>query len=426
LNDSLFRRESGRLVSALTRIFGVHNLQLAEDVAQEALVRAFEVWKLRGVPENPSAWLVAVAKNLALDVLRRQRTALSLAPDLENLLQTEWTVASVVNEQFEPKNIGDDLLRMMFTCARPKLSENVQVALVLQVLCGFSVREVAQAFLSEEAAMEKKLVRAKATLAESDGFFELLQGPALVKRLAGVQRALYLLFNEGYHGASTASAVRVELCEEAMRLTSLLLAHPLTTTPRTSALAALMCFNAARLPGRVDDAGELLQLADQDRSKWNSALIAEGERLLEQSASGPELSEYHVEAAIAGVHSRAKTANATQWNQIVALYDALMALRPSPVIELNRAVAIAQHEGPGAGIAALNAIENRERLDAYPFFPAAYGELELRRGQHEIAAEHFQRALTLARSPEERRFFERRIAHCKNPSPMGRGSAKRG
>ena len=411
-HDALFRRESGRLVSALTRIFGVHNLPLAEDVAQEALVRAFEVWKLRGVPENPSAWLVAVARNLALDVLRRRRTALTLAPDLEHLLQTEWTLASVIDEQLEPKNIGDDLLRMMFTCCHPKLSENVQVALVLQVLCGFSVREVAQAFLSNEAATEKKLVRAKQTLGESEQLFELLQGPALVKRLTAVQRALYLLFNEGYHGASRDSAVRVELCEEAMRLTSLLLAHPLTRTPRTSALAALMCFNAGRLPGRIDDAGELVQLEAQDRARWDGRLFAEGERLLEDSASGPELSEYHVEAAIAAVHTRAKTAAETRWGQIIALYDTLMALRPTPVVALNRAVAIAQRDGAEAGLAALDAIEDRERLETYPFFFAAHGELHLRRGRGDLAAAHFARALALARSPEERRFFERRVQAC--------------
>src|SRR5262245_26838682 len=216
-SDHLFRREAGRMVAALTRIFGIHNLALAEDVVQDAFCRAMEVWKFRGMPENPSAWLMATARNRAIDILRRERTARTFAPELGRLLESEWTLAPVVEELFAEKAIRDDQLRMMFSCCHPRLREDAQVALVLNILCGFSVAEIASAFLSSHAAVEKRITRAKKVLAGSKRLFDLADAdfPA---RLSAVHRALYLLFNEGYHGASAASSVRIELCEEARRL----------------------------------------------------------------------------------------------------------------------------------------------------------------------------------------------------------------
>src|SRR5215510_4079565 len=297
-SDHLFRREAGRMVATITRIFGVQNLALAEDVVQDAFCRALEVWKFRGVPENPSAWLMATAKNRALDVLRRERTAHRFAPELARLLETEWTLAPAVEELFLPHSIKDDLLRMMFSCCQPRLPEEAQVALVLHILCGFSVNEVASAFVSSHAAVEKRISRAKKVLAGSQRLFDVSDTGDFAERLPVVHRALYLLFNEGYHGASPESAVRAELCQEAMRLAALLLDHPPAATPATHALCALMCLHAARLPARVDASGELRSLFEQDRSRWDAHLVAEGERLLERSAAGPELTEYHVEAAI--------------------------------------------------------------------------------------------------------------------------------
>jgi RNA polymerase sigma factor (sigma-70 family) len=237
--DHLFRRESGRMVAALTRIFGVHNLALAEDLVQDAFCRALEVWRIRGVPENPSAWLMATAKNGALDVLRRERTARSFAPELGRFLQSEWTLAPVVEELFAADAIKDDLLRMMFSCCQPRLSEQAQVTLVLHILCGFSVDEIASAFVTAHATTEKRLTRAKKALAGSKRLFDIAAPADFSARLPAVHRALYLLFNEGYHGASAETAVRAELCREAMRLNALLLGHPLGTTPTTYALAAL-------------------------------------------------------------------------------------------------------------------------------------------------------------------------------------------
>src|ERR1700676_2651304 len=265
-SDHLFRREAGRMVAALTRVFGVHNIALAEDAVQDTFCRALELWKFRGVPANPSAWLMATAKHRAVDILRRERTARTYAPELTRMIESEWTLVPTVHEVFDPHAIQDDQLRMMFSCCHPRLREDARVALVLHILCGFSVGEIAGAFVSGLAATEKRITRAKKVLAGSKKLFEATDAVEFQRRLPDVQRALYLLFNEGYHGASAETAVRVELCREAMRLTAMLLEHPLGRKPETYALAALMCLHAARLPSRVNASGHLHSLFDQDRS----------------------------------------------------------------------------------------------------------------------------------------------------------------
>src|ERR1700726_3347726 len=409
LGDHLFRREAGRMVAALTRVFGVHNLGLAEDTVQDAFCRAVEVWKFRGVPENPSAWLMATAKNRALDMLRREYTARTYEPELTKWLQSEWTLAPMVEELFTDNAIKDDQLRMMFSCCNPRLPEEAQVALILNILCGFSVSEIAGAFVSTHAAIEKRIIRAKKLLAASKKLFDVASVAEFSARLPSVHRALYLLFNEGYHGASAEKAVRVELCREAMRLTAVLLEHPLGRTPVTYALAALTSLHAARLPTRVDAFGDLNALVDQDRSQWDQRLVAEGLKFLELSATGAELSEYHIDPAIASLHARALRLEDTDWGAIVSLYDSLMTIRPSPVVALNRAIAVAQHEGPDRGLMEILSITDSTRLATYPFYFAACGELELRRGRREAAREHFRAALAVARNPMERRFLDRRL-----------------
>jgi RNA polymerase sigma-70 factor (ECF subfamily) len=409
LTEHLFRHEWGRMVAAVTRIFGVHNFALAEDVVQEAFCRATEVWSFRGVPENPSAWLMATAKNCALDMLRRERTARTYAPELGRLLESEWTLAPVIEEAFAPKAIKDDLLRMMFSCCHPRLADEAQVALVLHILCGFSVDEIASALVSTHAAIEKRIIRGKKTLAKSKKLFDITAPAEFSSRLPAVHTALYLLFNEGYHGANPEFAVRSELCREAMRLTAVLLEHPLCATPRTHALAALMCLHAARLPARIDASGNLSSLFDQDRSAWDQQLIAEGISFLDSSAEGSELSEYHLEAAIASVHATARGIEDTDWARIVSLYDSLMTIRPSPVVALNRAIAIAHRDGPDRGIEEIQAITDRDRLKSYPFYWAALGEFELRSKRYETAHGHFRSALALARNDAERHFFGQRL-----------------
>jgi RNA polymerase sigma factor (sigma-70 family) len=416
LDDRFFAREAGRLLAALTRVFGVQNLALAEDVVQETLAKAFEEWSFHGVPAYSSALLLTAAKNRALDVLRRQRTARKFAPELGRMLESEWTLRPAVEELFLPRALKDDELRMMFSCCHPRLQEDVQVALILNILCGFGVDEIASAFLVTPAAVEKRLTRGKKVLAGSKRLFELTAADFL-PRLSAVQRALYLLFNEGYHGASPKAVVRLDLCREAMRLVRLLVDHAPSATPATQALAALLFLDAARLHGRIDEAGNLKALFEQDRSRWDGRLIAEGLKLLDASATGDELTPYHLEARIAGLHAAAARAEETPWGEIVALYHLLMKVRPSPVVALNRAMAIAQHEGPAAGLVAIRAIAGTERLARYPFYPAAQGELALRLGRAPAAEKHFRAALRLARNDGERRFLERRIADCERASP---------
>jgi len=396
-DEDFFRRESGRLVSTLTRMLGVHHLALAEDAVQETLAAAVEVWAFRGVPENPSAWLTTAARNRAVSLLRRERTARRFAPEIVRLADAEGAPTESPVAHLPPA-LRDDELRMMFSCCHPDIPEDAQVALVLSLLSGFSAHELAEAFLVSRAAMEKRLSRAKKMLSGTRGLFEL-GARDFETRLVAVHRALYLLFNEGYHGASPDAAVRLDLCREA--------------------LAALMALDAARLPARVDEAGDLTELSRQDRSRWDGRLIARGLELLESSARGEVVSEYHLEAAIAATHALAPSAEKTSWGEIVELYDALLRLRPSPVVALNRAVAIAEQLGPERGLEALRSIPGTERLSAYPFYPAALGELELRCGRPADARRHFRAAHRLARNPAERTFLERRIAECERQLSSG-------
>jgi len=299
----------------------------------------------------------------------------------------------------------------MFSCCHPRLKQEVQVALILNILCGFGASEIAAAFLAGSAAIEKRLVRGKQALARAKRLFDLTDAD-FAPRLSAVRRALYLLFNEGYHGASSESAVRAELCKEALRLVAALLEHAPSATPETRALAALMSLHAARLPARLDSAGELHPLFEQDRARWDARLLGQGLALLEGSAAGDAVSAYHVEAAIAAAHASAPSADLTDWPLIVSLYDRLMTIAPSPVVALNRAIAIGQRDGAERGIEALRAIEDRGRLERYPFYPAALGELELRRGDRDAARSHFEAALALARNPTERLFLEKRVRAC--------------
>ena len=415
--EHLFRHEWGRLVAALTRAFGAHNLPLAEDVAQEALCRAMETWSYRGVPANPQAWLMTTARNCALDVLRRERTVRTFGQELQRYMLSEWTIGPAVEALFADHAVKDDLLRMMFSCCEPRLPEESQLALILNILCGFSVDEVAAALLAGRAAVTKRIVRAKRTLRQSGGLFSLEARSGFAARLPVVLRALYLLFNEGYHGASRTSVIRTELCGEAMRLAALLLDHPTGAAPETYALSALMCLNAARLPGRIDALGELQTLEHQDRSSWDPGLLAEGLALLGRSAWGTNASQYHIEAAIAACHTTATSLAGTDWRKIVQLYDALLRIAPSPAAALSRAIAVAQIEGPQRGLTEIAAIAGRERLAAYPFYEAAMAELELRCGRHAAARRHFGAAVALARNPAERVFLERRARACGGDSP---------
>jgi len=401
------------MVSSLVRVLGVRRLSLAEDAVQDALVRALETWKFGRTPENPSAWLMRSAHNRAIDLLRRDGTFDRVAPAISRELEA---AAGAPEGGAEEHAIADDELRLMFSCCDPGLAPAAQVGVILKYLCGFSVREIAQAFLSSEGAMEKQLFRSRRALEERGALYEVRDPVQVRARLPSVQSAIYLLFNEGYHGAHPQQAVRDDLCHEAVRLAALLSKLPAAAGPETQALLALFCFLAARLSSRVGDDGNLLLLAEQDRGRWDRDLIAEGLRRLDLSAEGDALTGWHLEAAIAARHAAAADFSETDWPSIRKLYDLLWRLRPTPVVALNRAIAVGMAEGPEAGLRALAAIEDRERLARYPFLSAAVAEFELRAGRPERAREQLRAALLLVRNPAEEAVLARKLAACGSPS----------
>jgi RNA polymerase sigma factor (sigma-70 family) len=410
LVEHLFRHESGKMVATLTRIFGIEHLNLAEDVVQEALSRALQTWPYRGVPENPSAWIMRASRNLALDVIRRQKTFRAKEAEIARLIERDRSAPEAAI--FSENEIADDRLRMMFVCCHPVIPPEAQVALALKTLCGFSVTEISRAFLTTEAAIAKRLTRAKQKIQEVRVPFEIPAGEELARRLDSVLQSLYLLFNEGYKASSGDKLVREELCQEAIRLTELLAQHPAGTQPTTHALLALMLLNAARFAAREDPEGNLLRLQEQDRTRWDQTMIARGMSHLRGSAAGGEISEYHLQAGIAACHATAVDYQSTDWGRILSLYDRLIEFDDSPVVALNRAVAVANVHGPNAGLEAVRAIRGRKKLDSYHLFYSVKGELEMRLNNHEAAAHEFRKAFELAETKSERAFLLKRLERC--------------
>lgn len=400
LVEHFFRHETGRLHGALLRLLGVHHLALAEDVAQEAMLKALHVWSMSGVPANPSAWITRVAMNLAKDALRHQRMSAGKEPAI--ITHMEQTYGSPARARDAAEEIRDDALRLLFVCCHPSIAPDAQVILALKVLCGFGTAEIAGAFLSSEAAIEKQLTRTKQRISAAGISFDLPEGTELSGRLDGVLGTLYLLFNEGYKASAGDRLLREELCQEAVRVTTLLVAHPAGRTPRSHALLALMLLTAARFPARLDEHGGLLRLDDQDRSKWDQALISRGLQHLAAAATGEHLSEYHLQAGIAACHCTAADFSSTDWPRILRLYDDLLALKPSPIVALNRAVAVAHLHGAQAGLEAIAAMVQRDRVDSHYLVHAVIGELQWRLNQHRASAASYRRALQLAQvGPEQ-------------------------
>ncbi|HVE16892.1 MAG TPA: DUF6596 domain-containing protein, partial [Chthoniobacterales bacterium] len=364
-----------------------------------------------------AAWLMQTARNRALDAIRREK--------LFHTKQTEIT-ATIEQRLSEPADaegpmfddeIKDGRLRLIFACCHPVLPPEAQTALALKTLCGFSPGEIAKAFLTSEAAVAKRLTRARQKLQEEKIAFEIPAGAELSTRLDGVRQTLYLLFNEGYKASGGDTLVRVDLCDEAIRLTSILAGHPAGDRPRTHALLALMLLNAARHSARTDEAGNMLRLRDQDRSRWDRALIARGVEHLGRSATGEEISTYHLEAAIASCHCMAPSESATDWARILSLYDRLLQIDGSPIVALNRAVALANVHGPEAGIEAVERVTREGHLESYYLLHAVLGEFEARRNCFPEAAAHLHRALELTELHFERTFLENRLAEYESASP---------
>jgi len=409
LTEHLFRLESGKLVSVLTGLFGIDHLQLAEDVVQEALVRAFRTWPYYGIPKNPAAWITQTAKNLAYDLLRREKLFREKQTEIAVSVE-QWSADPVVEDSplFDTE-IKDDRLRLIFACCHPLIAQESQTALALKTLCGFSAAEIAKAFLTTEAAIAKRLTRTRQKIRELHIPFEIPSGEEFSDRLDGVLQTLYLLFNEGYKASSGENLIREDLCYEAIRLGTLLAEHPLANQPRTHALVALMLLDAARLPARVDADGNILRLNEQERSKWRQPMIGRGVMHLRQAAAGDELSEYHIQAGIAACHCMAEDYRSTDWSRILSLYDQWTKMNNSPVIALNRAVAVAKVDGPGAGIQAVEAIKNRGGLESYYLLYAVLGEFEAQLHHFEAAVAHFRKALQLTEVKSERVFLSKKV-----------------
>lgn len=407
--DHLFRHEWGKLVAALTKVFGVHNLQLAEDTVQDVLLTALNNWKINGLPNNPTAWLFTAARNKAIDVLRKQKKGEEYARHLTPLLQSGYSLAPTVAGMVKEELIDDDSLRMMFICCHPSLSNEAQVTLILKTLCGFSVNEIAKAFVSSYDSIEKRLYRARQTFRENKVDFELPPPHELEQRLETVLMAVYLLFNEGYNSTQHEELIRKDLMQEAMRLCELICRSPSVAHENAHALMALMCFTASRNEARMDAAGNILLLKQQDRSKWNKALIEAGVYHLEQSSAGDHISNYHLEAGIAYEHARARDYTHTNWSNILHCYNLLYQLYPSPVIALNRAIVIAELHGAAEAIKIIDAIPDRASLKKYYLLPATLGELHWQLKEYEKARAYFKEAIALTQSAIEKKLLEEKM-----------------
>lgn len=428
--DHLFRHATAQVVAALTRELGAHRIDLAEEATQDAALKALDVWRFQGVPSNPRGWLYRVARNRALDVLRREANYESkLAQHVEEHAtpaarrrgesrdapphMRRWTPPAVGEVPFD-----DAELALIFLCCHPRLSPDARIALTLRLAGGFSVDEIAAAFLAEPATIAQRIVRAKRTLAAVDDRVELTDPTDTAGRLDSVLEALYLLFNEGYDAHSGAQLVRTELCNEAIRMMRLIANDPRTALPHAHALLALMLFQASRLPARVDEEGELVLLADQDRSRWDRALIAEAFHHFDLSTTGERLTSWHVQAAIATAYAKAATWDAIDWKLVLMLYDQLYEVEPTPVVALNRAIALAHVEGPKAGLEAALPLLEHPAMRRYFLLTATLAAFAQQLGAAETATSYYRMALRLPCNDVERRFLEKRLQAVSPGTPL--------
>lgn len=399
--DHLYRREYGKLVAVLTKTFGANNIQLAEDVVQEAMLEALKQWTYAGVPENAIGWIYRVAKYKAVNVVNKDRHKRAYASKVAHHLQSEWTLAPALDHIFTDKEIADDQLRMMFTCCHPLVSRDSQVALTLKTLCGFSIPEIARAFLTTNGNINKRLVRARKSIQEADVPFEVPVGKDLEPRLASVMEVIYLLFNEGYHASSGAEAIRHGLCGEAIRLAEMVASNPnITDSSQISALLALMSFNASRFAARTDAFGNMVDLEHQDRKKWDRALIQKGIRYLSFATQHDQVSLYHILATISAHHCTAKDFGSTNWEGILSLYNNLIQLDDSPIVQLNRAVVLAKTANANEALKAIERIEDTAPLLNYLPYYTVRAELHFQNGESLKASELLKKALGL--SPNEK------------------------
>jgi RNA polymerase sigma factor (sigma-70 family) len=411
---TVWRIESARLIAGLTRV--VRDVGLAEELAQDALVAALEQWPTSGVPNNPGAWLMATAKHRAIDLLRRSQRLERKHEELGHELEAERERAVPELEAAIDDDVGDDLLRLMLISCHPVLSTEARVALTLRLLGGLTTEEIARAFLVAEPTVAQRIVRAKRTLAEARVPFEVPRGAELAARLSSVLEVIYLVFNEGYSATAGEDWIRPALCEDALRL-GRILAELVPKEPEVHGLVALMEIQASRLRARVGPTGEPVLLLEQNRALWDRVLIRRGLAALERAeALGGARGPYALQAEIAACHARALTPAETDWPRIAALYAELAQLTPSPVVELNRAVALAMAFGPAAGLELVDELTSEPSLEGYHLLPSVRGDLLVKLGRFEEAREEFERAASLTRNARERHLLLERAAACARPS----------
>jgi RNA polymerase sigma factor (sigma-70 family) len=408
--DAVWRIESARLIAGIARI--VRDIGIAEELAQDALVAALEQWPESGVPQNPGAWLMAAAKHRAIDVLRRNKRLERKHEELGYQLQARQQVAAAEIEAALDDDVGDDLLRLVFTACHPVLSSEARVALTLRLLGGLTTQEIARAFLVPEATIAQRIVRAKRALAKQQVPFEIPRKAELASRLSSVLEVLYLIFNEGYTATAGDDWMRPGLCEDALRL-GRILAELVPKEPEVHGLVALMEIQASRSKARVGRSGEPIRLFDQNRALWDQLLIRRGLAALARAEElGDTLGPYSLQAAIAACHARARSAAETDWVRIAALYEALLRLMPSPVVELNRAVALSMAFGPDAGLEIVDTLASEPSLKTYHLLPSVRGDLLARLGRFEEARPEFERAAALTQNTRERDLLLERVREC--------------
>ncbi|XZF12794.1 RNA polymerase sigma factor [Chitinophagaceae bacterium MMS25-I14] len=411
ITDHLFRREGGKMVAVLTRIFGTENLQTAEDVVQDTLLQAMEVWSMKGLPDNPSAWLFRVAKNKAIDIVRRNKFSVQydFSDGEKALLTSGYTAAAAMDNLWKEELVKDDLLRMMYACCHPGISGENQITLILKTLCGFSTAEIARSFLTSEETVTKRLYRTKEFFRTKKVKPAIPSVSELQSRTDAVLNSIYLLFNEGYNSTHSEVLIRTDLIREAMTLCRLLTENEHTQLPEAFALMALMCFHASRSDARLTPEGEIILLPFQDRSRWNQELIAEGNNYMNRAASGYVVSAYHLEAAIAYEHCTARSFADTNWKMILDYYYWLCRLSPSPVTELNKAVAVMQVHGAEAALDELAKIPDRQKLESFYLYHSLLGELYSRTNDLQQSVASFETAIKLTRSEAEKKMLRDKI-----------------
>ncbi|MCJ8164248.1 sigma-70 family RNA polymerase sigma factor [Pontibacter sp. E15-1] len=413
ISDHLFRHEAGKMVAVLTKVFGTENLELSEDVVQEVFLTAVQVWALKGLPENPSAWLMHAAKNKAIDAIRRNKfsSRMDFSATDRKLLQSEYTMATQIEKLWQEDEIRDDLLRMMFACCHPEVAVESQITLIMKTLCGFSTHEIAKAFLTSHDTISKRLYRTKAFYRERKIKPEFPAADQLKGRTDAVLKAIYLLFNEGYNSTVSDQLIRKDLLGQAMYLCKLLCDTPHTQLPEVYAAMALMCLHAARINSRVSPEGELILLAHQDRATWDRELIREGNAYLNKAAFGESISSYHIEAAIAYEHCTTIDFNDTNWQRILAYYDLLVQVTPTAMVALNRLAVIFKLKGPGATFEEIAQSGFTKEWEKLYLYHSLLGELYLATDTAQ-AVTHLQKAISLTNSEAEKNLLRKKVAHA--------------